>query len=162
MFGRDNVQVELIDHDQPLDDARNDALLDLAGRVGVGVVAIEQRALRRPGRCRLATALAAVRARRSLDDMDGWLPATGDRAPALGRGDGGPARPLPRCAVDHAVELGRACAFDFRVVAPNLPDWPVPAGHTEASWLRHLAYEGRAGPVRAAGRRDHARCVRAD
>ena len=30
-----------------------------------------------PGRRRLATALAAVRARRSLDEIDGWLPAAG-------------------------------------------------------------------------------------
>ena len=43
----------------------------------------------------LATALAAVRARRSLDEADGWLPARGHRAPAVGGGDGGPVRAPP-------------------------------------------------------------------
>ena len=31
-------------------------------------------------------------------------------------------------AVELAAELGRACAFDLRLVAPELPDFPVPAG----------------------------------
>jgi error-prone DNA polymerase len=37
------------------------------------------------------------------------------------------------------VALGRQCAFDFSVIAPKLPDFPVPAGYaTEAAWLREL------------------------
>jgi error-prone DNA polymerase len=40
--------------------------------------------------------------------------------------------------LDRTVALASECAFDFRVVAPNLPDFPVPAGHTEATWLRAL------------------------
>src|SRR5579875_1882043 len=39
LFGRENVFVELIDHDQPGDDERNDALFSLAIREGLGVVA---------------------------------------------------------------------------------------------------------------------------
>ncbi|HVM02017.1 MAG TPA: error-prone DNA polymerase, partial [Acidimicrobiales bacterium] len=38
--------------------------------------------------------------------------------------------------------VGRECAFDLRLVAPRLPDWPVPDGHTEMSWLRRLTDEG--------------------
>ena len=38
-FGRDNVAVELWDHGDPLDSARNDALAELAVRVGVDLVA---------------------------------------------------------------------------------------------------------------------------
>ena len=49
-----------------------------------------------PARRPLATALAAVRARRSLDEIDGWLPAGGRRPPALGGRAGPPLRPLPR------------------------------------------------------------------
>ncbi len=50
---------------------------------------------------------------------------------------------------DLAAEL----AFDLHLVAPKLPDYPVPPGHTEMSWLRHLTYEGAAeryGPPTAA------------
>jgi len=74
-FGRENVAVELWTHGDPLDTARNDALAGLAVHRGVDLVATNNvhyaTAARRP----LATALAAVRARRPLVDLDGWLPA---------------------------------------------------------------------------------------
>src|SRR5579864_1682472 len=38
----------------------------------------------------------------------------------------------------RTVALARECAFDFRVIAPRLPDFPVPAGYTQAGWLREL------------------------
>ena len=56
----------------------------------------QQRALRRPAQRRLATALAAVRARRSLDELDRWLPGRRRRPPARGGRAGAPVRPLPR------------------------------------------------------------------
>ena len=95
-FGRDSVAVELWDHGDPLDSARNDALAELAVRAGVDVVATNNVHYATPARRPLATALAAVRARRSLDEIDGWLPGGGRRPPALGRRAGPPLRPLPR------------------------------------------------------------------
>src|SRR5262249_22512842 len=74
-FGRDHVAVELWDHGDPLDSARNDALVELAVRAGLDVVATNNVHYATPARRPLATALAAVRARRSLDELDGWLPA---------------------------------------------------------------------------------------
>src|SRR5205085_1502486 len=123
------------------DSARNDALVALAMRAGVGVVATNNVHYATPSRRPLATALAAVRARRSLDEIDGWLPAA---ASAHLRSGAEQARRFVRYpgVVERAAELGRACAFDLRLVAPNLPDYPVPPGHTEMTWLRHLAYEG--------------------
>jgi error-prone DNA polymerase len=142
MFGADNVYAELIDHDQPGDDARNDELFALAARVGVGVVATNNVHYARPGAdARLAQALAAVRARRSLDEMVGWLPATGTAHLRSGAEMAARLARFPGVR-ERTVELARACAFDFDVVAPNLPDWPVPAGHTEAGWLRHLVAAG--------------------
>ncbi|WP_284466854.1 PHP domain-containing protein [Actinomadura madurae] len=141
-FGRGNVFVELIDHDQPDDDLRNDALFALARRVGVDVVASNNVHYAAPGAdARLAQALAAVRARRGLDEMAGWLPANGT---AHIRGGAEMARRLARFpgVRERTVALARDCLFDFEVVAPRLPDWPVPDGHTEASWLRHLVKEG--------------------
>src|SRR5690606_31301981 len=60
-FGADNVVVELTDHGDPLDSARNDALAELAVRAGVGIVATNNVHYAAPARRRLATALAAVR-----------------------------------------------------------------------------------------------------
>ncbi|HKY68667.1 MAG TPA: PHP domain-containing protein, partial [Acidimicrobiales bacterium] len=66
-FGADNVVVELSDHGHPLDSARNDVLATLAVRAGLPLVATNNVHYAVPDRRRLATALAAVRARRSLD-----------------------------------------------------------------------------------------------
>src|SRR5581483_4185578 len=73
-FGGEHVLVELWDHGDPLDSARNDALVKVADRRGVVLVATNNVHYAIPSRRPLATALAAVRARRSLDDADGWLP----------------------------------------------------------------------------------------
>ena len=141
VFGRANVAVELWDHGDPLDSARNDALADLALRAGVDLVATNNVHYATPARRPLATALAAVRARRSLDEIDGWLPPA---ATAHLRSGAEMARRFARYpgVVERADELGRACAFDLALVAPKLPDWPVPDGHSEMSWLRELTRQG--------------------
>src|SRR5579875_1707977 len=137
LFGRENVFVELIDHDQPGDDERNDALFSLAIREGLGVVATSNVHHATPADARLAQALAAIRARSSLDEMDGWLAATGTACIRSGAEMRQRLRRYPG-VYERTVGLGRECAFDFAVIAPRLPDFPVPAGHTEMSWLREL------------------------
>jgi error-prone DNA polymerase len=140
-FGRSNVAVEIWDHGEPLAGARNDALAELACQLGADVVATNNVHYHHPGRSRLATAMAAVRGRRSLDDMDGWLPAA---ASAHLRSGAEQARRFARYpgAVAGAAQLGRDCAFDLKLVAPNLPPFPTPAGHTEMTWLTHLTEQG--------------------
>src|SRR3954464_10444704 len=44
--------------------------------------------------------------------------------------------------VERAAVLGRECAFDLHLVAPRLPDFPMPPRHNEMSWLRALTYKG--------------------
>jgi error-prone DNA polymerase len=140
-FGRANVAVEIWDHGEPLASARNDALTELACRSGADVVATNNVHYHRPGRARLATAMAAVRGRRSLDDMDGWLPAA---ASAHLRSGAEQARRFARYpgAVERAAQLGLSCAFDLKLVAPKLPPFPTPPPHTEMTWLRHLTEQG--------------------
>ena len=141
MFGADSVVVELTDRGDPADSTRNDQLFELACSRGLGVVATANAHYATPKRGPLGAALAAVRARRSLDDMDGWLPA----APTAHLRSGAEmARLFARYpgAVELAAQIGKECAFDLRLVAPRLPDFPVPPGHTEMSYLRHLTMEG--------------------
>jgi error-prone DNA polymerase len=140
-FGPGNVAVELCDQGDPLDSARNDALVALAVQAGVDVVATNNVHYATPDRRRLATALAAVRARRSLDELAGWLPAA---AGAHLRSGDEQARRFARWpgAVARAAELGRECAFDLALVAPQLPPFPCPDGLDEMGYLRRLAEEG--------------------
>ncbi len=140
-FGRDDVAVELWDHGDPLDTARNDALALLAVERGVSPVATNNVHYASPVRFPLATALAAVRARRPLDELQGWLPPS---ATACLRSDGEQQRRFARWpgAVERAAEIAAVCAFDLHLVAPRLPDFPVPTGHTEQTWLVELVRRG--------------------
>jgi error-prone DNA polymerase len=141
VFGREHVVVELWDHGDPLDSARNDALAQLAIAAGVDLVATNNVHYATPNRRRLATALAAVRARRSLDELEGWLPAS---AGAHLRSGAEQARRFARYpgVVERAAELGRACAFDLALVAPDLPPFPCPDGLDEMQFLRVITERG--------------------
>lgn len=144
LFGRDNVVVELTDHGDPRDTERNDILFRLAGEHRLDTVATNNVHYATPAGYRLAAAMAAVRARRALDDMDGWLPSAGT---AHLRSPGEMAARFARYpgAVERAARIGDECAFELELIEPKLPDFPVPPGHTEASWLRHLTERGGAG-----------------
>lgn len=144
-FGRSNVAVELWDHGSPLDSVRNDALVGLADRVGVDVIATNNVHYATPADRRLASAMAAVRSRRSLDEIDGWLPAA---ASAHLRSGDEQTRRFARYpgVVERAAELGLACAFDLSLMAPKLPPFPCPDGPdgtpmSEMAFLRHLVEE---------------------
>jgi error-prone DNA polymerase len=143
LFGADRVVVELTDHAHPGDDERNEALWLLAADAGLPTVATNNVHYATPARRRLATAVAAVRARRSLDEIDGWLPAAGTAHLRSGAEMAARFAAYPG-VVARAAEYGEQLAFDLHLVAPKLPDYPVRPGHTEMTWLRHLAMEGAA------------------
>ncbi|MBB3750130.1 error-prone DNA polymerase [Mycolicibacterium sp. BK634] len=142
-FGRDRVSIELTTHGDPLDDERNAALAALAPRFGVGVVATTAAHFAEPSRGRLAMAMGAIRARQSLDEAAGWLAPLGGSH--LRSGDE-MARLFARHpeAVSAAADLGEQCAFGLALIAPQLPPFDVPDGHTEDSWLRELVMVGAA------------------
>ena len=142
-FGRDRVSVELTHHGDPLDDERNAALAALAPRFGLTVVATTAAHFAEPGRARLAMAMGAIRARQSLDEAAGRLAPLGGSH--LRSGDE-MARLFFRYpeAVTAAADLGQQCAFGLALIAPQLPPFDVPEGHTEDSWLRELVMVGAA------------------
>ncbi|GAA4477984.1 error-prone DNA polymerase [Rhodococcus olei] len=140
-FGADRVTVELTAQGVAEDDERNAALADLARRCGLPVVATAGAHFAAPDRRRLAMAMAAVRARQSLDEAAGWLAPTGGAHLRSGAEMTRLFAAHPT-AVPAAADLGRECAFDLALIAPSLPPFDVPDGHTEDSWLRELAVAG--------------------
>lgn len=141
LFGADSVAVELTHRADPLDDERNDTLAELARRAGLPAVATTNAHYHTPSRHRLATALAAVRARRSLDEMDGWLPAAATAHLRSGAEMRARFAAYPG-AVARTAALAGELAFDLKLVSPKLPDYPTPPGHTEMTWLRKLTWDG--------------------
>ncbi|WP_020668315.1 error-prone DNA polymerase [Amycolatopsis nigrescens] len=143
LFGKEQVFVELTDQGMPEDSMHNDLLHEMAKEFGLPIVATNAVHYAKPERARLAAAMAAIRARRSLDEMEGWLPGAGmahlrsgeEMAVRFDRYPG---------AVPRAALLGAECEFSLSLVAPKLPPFNVPEGYTEATFLRKMTYDGAA------------------
>jgi len=140
LFGAEHVAVELIDHGDPQDTRRNDTLAELAAQLHLQVVATNNVHYATPARAPLAEAVAAVRAVRSMDDLDGWLPAHGGAHLRSGAEMTARFRRYPG-AISHGLELAAASAFPLRRARPDLPRQEVPEGHTPMSWLRALVWD---------------------
>lgn len=140
LFGPESVNVELIDHGNPTDTRDNDVLAGLARERGLPVLATNNVHYTVPERVHLAAAVAAVRANRGMDELDGWLPS---HAGAHLRSGAEMARRFRRHpgAVPRTVALADELAFPLRRAKPALPRQDVPEGHTPMSWLRHLVWE---------------------
>jgi error-prone DNA polymerase len=126
----------------PEDDPRNDLLARVAARLRLPLIATNNVHYHDAAAADLSEVLAAVGGRRDLDTAAGFSPATDERHLKT------PAEMTARFsrypgAVARAAELGRALAFDLRLVAPRLPDFPMPgAFRSEMDYLRHLVFEG--------------------
>ncbi|SEB47100.1 error-prone DNA polymerase, DnaE-like [Amycolatopsis tolypomycina] len=143
-FGHRHVAVELINHRHPLDDAVNDDLDELAREMRLPTVVSNNVHYATPGDAAVADALAAVRARRSTEELEGWRPPSGQ---AFLRSGMEQRRRFERRypgAVGRAAVLGVEVAFDLQLVAPDLPPFPVDPGHDEMSFLRKLTWAGAA------------------
>ncbi|CAN5134251.1 error-prone DNA polymerase [soil metagenome] len=140
LFGHENVYVELIDHGNPLDSDHNDTLAALAAERGLPVIATGNIHYAAPAQRHLATAVAAVRANRSLDELDGWLPPAGTAHLRSGREMRARFARYPT-AVERTVTLADELAFNLRRAKPALPKQQVPEGHTPMSYLRQLVWD---------------------
>ncbi|HVK23058.1 MAG TPA: error-prone DNA polymerase [Actinokineospora sp.] len=154
-FGPDRVFVELIDQGLPEDTDRNDLLAKMAEELGLPTVATNAVHYAHPSRGPLAAAMAAVRARCSLDDLAGWLPPSPTAHLRTGAEMADRFARFPG-AVQRAALLGVQLSFDLRLVAPKLPPFDVPPGHTEVTYLRELTYRGAAQRYGSAAERPRA------
>ena len=140
IFGR-RLHVELWDHRMPEDDLRNDLLWDVARELNLPTIATNNVHYADRHDADLSEVLAAVGGRRNLAGQDGFRPATDERYLKSPQEMAERFRIYPG-AVERAGELGMALAFDLKLVAPKLPDFPLP-GHfqSEMAFLRFLTFE---------------------
>jgi error-prone DNA polymerase len=136
------LHLEVWDHRMPGDDLRNDVIAEVSARLRIPLVATNNVHYHDRSEAGLAEVLAAIDGRRDLDEGHGHWPATDERylkspdemAARMARYPG---------ATERAADVGRALAFDLRLVAPRLPDFPMPgAFRDEMDYLRHLVLEG--------------------
>jgi len=143
IFG-DRFYLELTDHAMPGDDKRNDMLAEVGMRLGIQSVATNNVHYAHRHDADLSEVLSAIAGRRNLTEADGFRPATDLRHL---RTPDEMAKKFARYAgaVERAADLGRSLAFDLDLLAPELPDFPMPGSFTtEDEYLSDLVYGGAA------------------
>jgi error-prone DNA polymerase len=140
-FGRDRVLVELWDHGDPIDHHRNDALVELAHRVGVGCVAANAVTHATPSEADLAMAVQALGVRCSLEAARSQMASNGGAHLRSGAEQRRRFERYPG-VLERTVDVARSAAFDLSLVAPALPPYPCPDGLDEMGYLRSLTADG--------------------
>lgn len=143
-FGSQHCVVELRHIMQPDDSDYNEALHAIALRRGVREIISARPTCATPQESHLAQVKHALRERSDLRTSQprahpaggSWL-RSGEEMLRLA----GDCSWLKQ-AVATTVHVAAECAFSLNLIAPQLPHFPVPKGHTEMSWLRHLTYQG--------------------
>lgn len=141
LFGQDHVFVELTDHGHPGDDVRNDRLAALAAQSGLPTLVTGAVHAANAEDTQLAEAMSAIRSRRSLHELDPFLPASGSARLRSGRAMLRRFRNHPD-SIARTAALAQELAFPLKAASPRLPKLSVPSGHSQMSWLRDLAYRG--------------------
>ncbi|HSM43466.1 MAG TPA: error-prone DNA polymerase [Acidimicrobiia bacterium] len=136
------VHLEMWHHGMPEDDARNDLMWEVGQKLGLSTLATNQAHYHDRSDAYLSEVLAAIGGRRTLTEADGFRPASDERYLKHPKEMEWRFARYPG-AVARSAELGRRLAFDLALVAPELPDFPMP-GHfrDEMEYLRHLTWEG--------------------
>lgn len=139
-FGADNVVLEHRHTMTPADADHLVELREMQDRYGLrGIVSCAPTAATRKD-TQLAAAKRALYLKDNLRDAEAELHPMGGNwlrnAETLRR-----ALPDAQDLIAETCRIAEECAFTLDLVAPNLPRWDTPAGHTEMSWLRHLTKE---------------------
>ena len=136
-FGHDNVVLEFPARMLPDDTDHHDVLRTIQVRTGLrGILSTTPTAATRD-RVRLAGAKRALALRTDLAEADHNLHPMGGTWLRSGEAL---AHIYPQCTdlLATTVEIAGECAFTLELVAPDLPRWDTPDGHTEMAWLTHL------------------------
>ena len=140
-FGADNVYMELQRNLVQGDALRNRRLVDLARKLGVGVVATNNVHYHVPERHRLQDALVAIKHNRTLEETHRerrpnahfYLKSPAEMASLF--------NDLPE-ALGNSLRIAERCSFDLtRDLGYRFPDYPVPEGFTPLTYLEHLCLE---------------------
>ncbi len=145
VFGREQVYVELHDHFDSNDQARNYALIELARTHHAPLVVTNEVLYATPDRHRLQDVLTAIRHRTSLDqaqpclrpNAEHYLKSTRELSEVFHRY---PTR-VTEEAFASTMEIAERCRFTLDLKGARFPGFPVPPGETPFSFLYHLCQD---------------------
>jgi error-prone DNA polymerase len=141
VFGRERLWVDVSRHLERSAEAASRRAISLAETAHVSVVASGDVRCAQPADRRLLDAFACLREKTTLDAAGRLLLANGERT--LKRREAMAAR-----FADHpdwiraTRSVAERCAFGLGDLGYRFPEFPVPAGESQASFLRQLSYLG--------------------
>ncbi len=141
LYGPDNVYLELRHHNLPVHELLCEKLTDLGKRLGIPTVATNDVHYTTPDGRRLQDVLTCIRNHTTLDDAGDILYPNAERYLKS------PAQMIRRFArypeaVAATLDIADRCRFSLDQVETSLPEFTVPDGYTESSYLRKLTWHG--------------------
>jgi DNA polymerase-3 subunit alpha len=142
IFGRDNLFVELQDHGIPEQRTTNPKLLRIARAIGAPLVATNDSHYTHQHDAVSHDALLCVQTGSLMSDPDRfkfhgdqhYLKTAAEMRSLFAE--------VPE-ACDNTLWIAERCEVEIEFGKPQLPDFPIPEGFTEAAdYLRHLTFEG--------------------
>ena len=141
LFGAGNFYLELQDHGLQEQETLNRALIDMARHTGIPLVATNDVHYAQRDDARAQDVLICIGTGKRLSDTDRLRFDSQefyfkDEAEMLRLFDGVPE------AVHNTLQVAERCQLEIPRPGPLLPEYEVPDGHTQESYLRHIAAVG--------------------
>jgi error-prone DNA polymerase len=141
IFGRGNLYAELQRHHHREEEAENQAILERAQGLGIPVVATNGVAYATPPQRELLDVLTCIRNHVTLPTAGRLLERNCERHVKTPAEMARLFADIPE-AVARTLEISARLQFTLEDLGYEFPRYPVPEGHTQMSFLRHLAEEG--------------------
>jgi error-prone DNA polymerase len=140
-FGRDHLYAELQRHHNREEEAENQALVERARRLGIGIVATNAPAYAVPAQRQLLDVFTCIRNHTTLAEAGTLLERNNERHIKSTEEMRRLFADLPEAIANTRVISSRL-EYTLADLGYQFPIYPVPEGHTEISYLRKLADEG--------------------
>jgi error-prone DNA polymerase len=141
LFGRENVYVELQRHYRRDQEARNQAAIEIARRIGLPILATNGVRYARAEQREILDVFTAIRHHRTLDTAGRLLAPNSERHFKSAAEMARLFADLPD-AVANTAALSSRLEFTLNDLGYEFPRYPVPEGETMASFLRKRTEEG--------------------
>jgi error-prone DNA polymerase len=140
IFGPKNIYLELQRHFLRDQEARNQAVMELGHSLGLPLVATNSVCYADPRQREVMDAFICLRNHKTLERAGRLLERNAERYPKSTQEMLRLFADVPR-AVENTAEVASRLEFTLKDLGYEFPHYPVPKGHTEASFLRMKTYE---------------------
>ena len=144
LFAADNFYLELQHHNLPAHEILCRKLIELGRALDIPVVATNNVHYAAPEGRQLQDVLTCIKNHTTLDKADGILYPNAER---YLKPPEAMIRQFARWpqAIENTGVIAERCLFSLSKLPTSLPDFPVPDGETDDSYLKRLVYDGAAG-----------------